>query len=134
LSWCVPPITSVRGRTYVNNRNGEFRLQQQKEKVRIFALARALGWETIDLIGLCKKHGIDVKNQLSTVEPEVRDKIVDLVKRGVTTGATPAPAPPPPLTAPASRRVQTIHATRAPARTEPPRPAASAPAAAAPAT
>ncbi len=54
----------------------------QKEKVRIYILARELDMESKDLLDLCKQHGIDVKNQLSSVEPEMRDDIVALVKRG----------------------------------------------------
>jgi translation initiation factor IF-2 len=54
----------------------------QKEKVRIYILARELDMESKDLLDLCKNHGIDVKNQLSSVEPEMRDQIVALVKRG----------------------------------------------------
>jgi translation initiation factor IF-2 len=61
-----------------------------KEKIRIFALARELDMESKDLLVMCRQHGIDVKNQLSTIEPEVRDQIVQLVKRG----ATASPAPP----------------------------------------
>jgi hypothetical protein len=44
-------------------------LRLQKEKVRIFALARELGIESKDLLTLCRQNGIDVKNQLSTIEP-----------------------------------------------------------------
>ncbi len=54
----------------------------QKEKVRIFALARELKMESKDLVALCRQHSIDVKNQLSTIEPETRDQIVELVQRG----------------------------------------------------
>ena len=45
----------------------------QKEKVRIYALARELDMESKDLLDLCRQHGIDVRNQLSSVEPEQRD-------------------------------------------------------------
>ena len=62
-------------------------MQQKKEKVRIFALARELDMETKDLLVLCQQNGLDVKNQLSTIEPEVRDQILQLVKRGSTIGA-----------------------------------------------
>ena len=54
----------------------------QKEKVRIFALARELGMESKALLALCQEHGIDVKNQLSTLEPDQRDAVEQLVKRG----------------------------------------------------
>jgi translation initiation factor IF-2 len=73
----------------------------QKEKVRIYALARELDMESKDLLDLCRQNGIDVRNQLSSVEPEQRDQIVALVKRGggVATAAPPkgpaALTPPP---------------------------------------
>jgi translation initiation factor IF-2 len=54
---------------------------QIKEKVRIFALARELGMESKALLELCNQNGIHVKNQLSTIEPEVRDQIVQLVQK-----------------------------------------------------
>jgi translation initiation factor IF-2 len=74
---------------------GELRLPQ--EKVRIYILARELGMESKDLLTLCQQHGIDVKNQLSSIDPEVRDQVVQLVKRGSAT-ATAAPVKPPTLT------------------------------------
>ena len=55
--------------------------QQKKEKVRIFALARELGMESKDLVVFCQQHGLDVKSQLSTIEPEVREQILQLVKK-----------------------------------------------------
>ena len=67
--------------------------QQKREKVRIFALARELEMESKDLMALCQENGIDIKNQLSTIEPEVRDQIVQLVKRGKK-AAPAAPAAP----------------------------------------
>jgi translation initiation factor IF-2 len=54
----------------------------QTEKIRIFALARELDMESKDLLTLCRQNGIDVKNQLSTLEPEVREQVVQLVRRG----------------------------------------------------
>lgn len=46
-----------------------------------------------DLLALCQKANMDVKNQLSSLDPEQRDLLVELVKRG---GATPPPPPPRP--------------------------------------
>ena len=80
-------------------------MQQKKEKVRIFALARELGIETKDLMTLCHQHGIDAKNQLSTIEPEVREQIVLLVKKGGSQAASTATAPPPPIAPPQQQRV-----------------------------
>jgi translation initiation factor IF-2 len=59
----------------------------QKEKVRVFELARELDMESKDLMVLCRQNGIELKNQLSTVGPELRDQIVELVKRGPATPA-----------------------------------------------
>ena len=59
----------------------------QKEKVRVFELARELDMESKDLMVLCRSNGIELKNQLSTVGPELRDQIVELVKRGPATPA-----------------------------------------------
>lgn len=59
-----------------------------KEKVRIFALARELGMESKDLVALCRQNGIDVKSQLSTIEPEVRDQVVQLVEKHKTTSSS----------------------------------------------
>ncbi len=76
----------------------------QKEKVRIFALARELGIESKDLLNLCRQNGIDVKNQLSTIEPEVRDQVVQLVqKQGSKTAPPPTPRVVPPLVTPKER-------------------------------
>ncbi len=55
--------------------------------------------ESKDLLTICQQHGIDVKNQLSSIDPEVRDQVVQLVKRGSAT-ATAAPPKPPTLAAP----------------------------------
>ena len=65
----------------------ELRLQQ--EKVRVYALARELNIESKDLLDLCRQAGIDVKNQLSSLDPEQRDAIEQLVKRGAE--ARPSP-------------------------------------------
>ena len=62
--------------------------------MRIFALARELDMESKDLLALCQQHGLDVRNQLSTIEPEQRDQILDLVKKGPGQPATQAPPPP----------------------------------------
>ena len=62
----------------------------QKEKVRIYALARELDMESKDLLDLCRQAGIDVKNQLSSLDPEQRDAVELMVKRG---GGTAVMAP-----------------------------------------
>ncbi len=51
------------------------------EKVRIYVLARELGMESKDLVALCRQLGIDVKSQLSSIEPEERDQIVQSLQK-----------------------------------------------------
>jgi len=55
-----------------------------QEKIRIFALARQLNLQAKDLLELCQRHGINVTNQLSTLDPDQRDQVVELVRKGVT--------------------------------------------------
>ena len=50
----------------------------QKEKVRVFELARELDMESKDLMVLCRQHGLELKNQLSNVTSEQRrDQIIE---------------------------------------------------------
>ncbi|MHB1425821.1 MAG: translation initiation factor IF-2 N-terminal domain-containing protein, partial [Gemmataceae bacterium] len=62
-----------------------------KEKVRIYVLARELGMESKDLVALCRQNGIEVKSQLSSIEPEERDQIVQLMQQK---GSSSSSAPP----------------------------------------
>jgi translation initiation factor IF-2 len=83
-------------------------------------LARELNVETKDLIDLCRQAGIDVKNQLSSLDSDQRDAVVQMVKRGGGGTATAVAAPPKPA-APVIPQVSTpvpvLHAAR-PARRE----------------
>jgi translation initiation factor IF-2 len=103
----------------------EFRLQ---DKIRIYALARELNVDTKDLIDLCRQAGFEVKNQLSSLDPEQRDLVEQMVKRG---GGV-ALAAPPKTAAPVIPQVMTpvpvLHPARArrEAHPEPPKPAAPA--------
>src|SRR5476651_2250915 len=54
----------------------------QKERVRVYALARELDVESKDLLDLCKQAGFDVKNQLSNLETEQVIALKELLKRG----------------------------------------------------
>ena len=54
----------------------------QNEKVRVYQLARELNVDTKILLDLCKQAGFDVKNQLSNLETEQRDALLQMVKRG----------------------------------------------------
>jgi translation initiation factor IF-2 len=73
----------------------------QKDKIRVYVLARELNMESKDLLDICKAAGYDVKNQLSSLEPEDRDRIVKLVQKKGSGVASPAPPPPPPVILPA---------------------------------
>lgn len=72
----------------------------QKDKVRVFALARELNIETKDLLEYCQQAGIQVKNQLSTLDPDQRDLIEQMVKRGGPAGVALATSPKGGLSAP----------------------------------
>src|SRR5947209_17487802 len=81
---------------------GECRLPQ--DKVRVYILARELNMESKDLLDLCQKANIDVKNQLSSLDPDQRDLLVELVRQGGTAPRTgpersspTAPVPPTPI-------------------------------------
>jgi translation initiation factor IF-2 len=99
----------------------ELRLQ---EKVRVYALARELNIESKDLLDMCKKAGFDVKNQLSSLEPEQRDAVVEMIKKGShkQPAAPPKPVPTPVLNV--GSKVPTLQTPRPkPKEPEPPRPA-----------
>ncbi len=72
--------------------------------------------ESKALLDLCRKHGIDVKNQLSTLTPEQRDAIVALVRKG--SGAT-VPQPVVPTVLP-PRNVPNLTSARPPVITSRP--------------
>ena len=67
---------------------------QQREKVRVYILARELDIDTGELLRLCKQAGYDVKNQLSSLEPDQRDKLEELVKKASKPSAAPTAAKP----------------------------------------
>jgi hypothetical protein len=67
----------------------------QKEKVRVYILARELNMETTDLLRLCKQAGFDVKNQLSSLDPDQQVKLEEMVKKGAKAAAAASPVKPP---------------------------------------
>jgi translation initiation factor IF-2 len=101
-------------------------LRLQTEKVRVYALAKMLNIESKELLEMCQKAGFDVKNQLSSLDPDQRDAIEALVKQGGGGGV--AIAPPPkvataPLVAPEKKmKVLDARPRTPPARTPPPPP------------
>ena len=85
-----------------------------QDKIRIYALARELNVETKDLIDVCRQAGFDVKNQLSSLEADQRDVVVQLLKRGG--GGAVAVAAPPKATGPVipqvMKPVPVLHSAR----------------------
>ncbi len=57
-----------------------------KDKVRVYELARELNMQSKDLLDMCRAAGIDIKNQLSSIEPEQAQAIEQLVKKGSRAG------------------------------------------------
>jgi translation initiation factor IF-2 len=114
-------------------------LHLQKEKVRVYALARELNIESKDLLDMCRQAGIDVKNQLSSLDPDQRDLVEQMVRRGgspVAVAAPPKPATPviptlptpvPTLASRPVRREPDSQKTPPPKVSEPPPPVSDAP-------
>ncbi|HEY1861255.1 MAG TPA: translation initiation factor IF-2 N-terminal domain-containing protein, partial [Gemmataceae bacterium] len=84
----------------------------QREKVRIYALARELNIDSKDLLEMCRQAGYDVKNQLSSLDPDQRDLVEAMVKRGGANAGAVAVAPPSPLAAPSPIPVLTSQKPR----------------------
>jgi len=72
----------------------------QREKVRVYVLARELDIESKDLLDLCRQAGYDVKNQLSSLDPDQRDNLEQIIKRGAKGPTAASPAAPPKPTGP----------------------------------
>src|SRR2546429_3549026 len=99
---CLPRMSFCKGERGCSVQ--EFRLQ---DKIRIYALARELNVETKDLIDTCRQAGIDVKNQLSSRDPDERDMVVKMLKGGGGTATATAIATPPRSSAPVIPKVMT---------------------------
>src|SRR5262249_7522196 len=92
--------------------------------------------ESKDLLDLCRQAGIDVKNQLSSLDPEQRDAVELLVRQGGQGGVAVAPPPPKAVVSvlPTLTKEVPVLPTRTPrretdgARTSPPAAPAHAPA------
>src|SRR5262249_33853822 len=108
----------------------------QREKVRIYALAKELNVDIKDLLDLCHQAGFPVKNHMSSLDPEQRDAVELLVRKGGGAAAAPAPNPvvstiptiPPPVPVLPSRTVRREIEPAKPVA-PPPTPAPAAPAA-----
>ena len=64
----------------------EFRLQQtkdkEKEKVRVFALARQMGVDSKTVIDICRSLGFDVKSQLASLEADQVETLKQRIAKG----------------------------------------------------
>ena len=67
---------------------------QQRDKVRVYILARELDIDTADLLRLCQQVGYDVKNQLSNLDPDQQKNLEEMVKKGSKSPASAAPVKP----------------------------------------
>ena len=54
----------------------------QKEKIRIYVLAKELDVDCKDLIALCHRLAFDIKNQLSSLEPAQREQVETIISKG----------------------------------------------------
>jgi translation initiation factor IF-2 len=88
---CPSPAVATREADFELHRSGDL----QRDKIRIYALARELNVETKDLVDLCRQAGFDVKNHMTSLEPEEREAVELLVRKGG--GAVAVAAPPKPV-------------------------------------
>ena len=66
------------------------------QKIRIFALAKELNMDSKDLIEVCAKVGIILKNSaLASISPEEKDKVLDFLKQSSSTAPASKVAVPP---------------------------------------
>ncbi len=103
----------------------------QKEKIRVYILARELNVDTKDLLTMAQQAGFAVKNQLSMLEPEQRTVLEDLIKKGAKSNAAPTKPAAPPVLPGVGRSIPTLPTTRprpTPHATPPVRPAEPPPA------
>ena len=71
-------------------------MQQQKDKIRVYALARELKIDLKDVLQYCKELGFEVKNQLSSLDPEQCEQLKLRIQRGNRSApSAPATARPP---------------------------------------
>jgi len=66
-----------------------------KDKIRIYVLAKELDVDCKDLIDLCHRLGLDIKNQLSSLEPAQRETVENIIsKSGVKSAVSPISSAP----------------------------------------
>ena len=77
----------------------------QRDKVRVYILARELDIDTADLLRLCEQAGFDVKNQLSSLDSDQQHKLEEMVKKTSKSAAPVVPAKPVTKVVPPDERV-----------------------------
>src|SRR5439155_24210841 len=83
--------------------------------MRIYQLAKTLNVESKDLLDYCKELGYDIKNQLSSLDPDQTDALIQRVKQGNKVAAPAGPVAPV-IPTNLSTKLQTIRAKPAAAR------------------
>jgi translation initiation factor IF-2 len=93
--------------------------KDNKEKVRVFALARVLGVDSKTIIDICKGLGFDVKSQLASLEPEQVDALKQRLAKGPKAAPLePAKAPPTVAIPPKDKKIVNLAKPRLDARAE----------------
>jgi len=54
----------------------------QDKGMRVYQLAKTLNVESKELLDFCKELGYDIKNQLSSLDPDQADALTQRVKQG----------------------------------------------------
>jgi hypothetical protein len=85
--------------------------QATTKKVRVFELAKTLGMDTKLVIDYARDLGYDVKNQLSSLDPDQADAVKARIAKGGRPGPAAAAPPPPPPGRPSCKRVSTLRVT-----------------------
>ena len=86
-----------------------------QEKMRVYQLAKTLNVESKDLLDYCKELGYDIKNQLSSLDPDQVDALTQRAKQGNKVVAAPVAPVAPVIPTPLSSKVQTIPRAAKPA-------------------
>src|SRR5262245_22052441 len=76
--------------------------------MRLYSLAKQLDVESKVLLDICKELGYDIKNQLSSLDPEQIEAVTKRLKQGSKSAPAPATHTPPVLPRDISTKVQTL--------------------------
>jgi translation initiation factor IF-2 len=86
--------------------------QATTKKVRVFELAKTLGLETKAVLDYCRDLGYDVKNQLSSLEPDQIDAVKVRISKGGRPSAAAAVAPRPTVLPKVEKKIHTLPAAK----------------------